>query len=228
MIRRVLPRSLRAWIRTRSLRLAQSLSEFDATRYWEGRYAEGGTSGEGSYGRLADFKALVINEFVSEHGAQRVIEFGCGDGTQLTLLNVPKYTGFDISRIAVQRCIDRFRADATKSFFLFDGASFRDAAGIFMADVVMSLDVIYHLVAEVEFEAYMTHVCSACRKHLILYTTDYDRAESGHQRHRAISAWMQRRRDFALLRTIPNPYAGSADEQERSDASFLIYERVGS
>jgi hypothetical protein len=227
-MRRLLPPLLRRWLRARSLRFAQSLSEFDATRYWEGRYSAGGTSGEGSYGRLADFKARVINDFMAEHGAQSVIEFGCGDGNQLSLLNAPRYTGFDISRTAVQRCIDRFRSDRTKNFFLFDGASYCDAMGVFTADVVLSLDVIYHLVADAEFESYMSHLCSACRKHLILYTTDYDSAESGHQRHRAISVWMQGRPEYALVRTIPNPYAGSADGENRSDAKFLIYERVHS
>jgi hypothetical protein len=227
-MRRLLPRSLRGWLRARSLRLAQSLSEFDATRYWEGRYSAGGTSGEGSYGRLADFKARVINVFIAEQGTQSVIEFGCGDGNQLSLLHAPKYTGFDISRTAVQRCINRFQHDRTKNFFLFDSASYRDAMGVFTSDLVMSLDVIYHLVADVEFEAYMAHLCSACQRYLVLYTTDYDSAEFGHQRHRAVTVWMQRRPEFALVRTIPNPYAGSADGEERSDAKFLIYERVHS
>ena len=226
MIQRILPRSFRRWVRARSLRLADSLSDFDATRYWERRYAAGGTSGEGSYGRLADFKAKVINDFVVEHDVQSAIEFGCGDGNQLSLLRVPRYIGLDVSASAVRRCIERYSADSSKSFFLFDAKSFRDTSGVFVAELVLSLDVIYHLVSDEEFEAYMRHACAASRRYLMLYTTDVDSAEAGHQRHRAVSKWMQRRSDFVRVLRLENPYAGSEDGQERSDAAFFIYERV--
>ena len=33
--------------------------------YWEERYRRGGNSGAGSYGKLAEFKAEVINDFVA-------------------------------------------------------------------------------------------------------------------------------------------------------------------
>ena len=226
MIRQVLPPRVRDWIRDKSLRLATIMSGFDATRYWEERYATGGTSGEGSYGRLADFKAAVLNDFIAEHAVQSVIEFGCGDGNQLSLLRAPSYVGLDVAASALRRCIDRFNSDATKSFFLFDGSAFHDAAGIFEAELALSLDVIYHLVSDQEFESYMGHVCAASRKHLVLYTTDNDGADRGHQRHRHVSKWMQQRRDFVLRRSIPNPYSGSEDNQGKSDAMFLIYERV--
>ncbi len=60
-------------------------------KYWEQRYAVGGNSGVGSYGKFANFKAEVINKFVREHKIKSVIEFGCGDGNQLKLANYPSY-----------------------------------------------------------------------------------------------------------------------------------------
>jgi len=228
MIPRFLPRPAREWLQRLSPGAARQAAQFSATHYWEKRYAAGGTSGEGSYGRLAEFKAGVINDFVAAHGVQSVIEFGCGDGNQLSLLSVPKYVGLDVSASVVQRCISRFGQDTTKSFFLYDGKSFHDAGGVFQADLILSLDVIYHVVSDEAFESYMSHACSAARRHLMLYTTDYESPASGHQRHRAISHWMKRKPEFVLARTIPNPYAGSADGKEQSDAKFLIYERQGS
>lgn len=47
--------------------------------YWERRYLSGGTSGSGSYNRLAEFKAEFLNEFVRENNVETVIEFGSGD-----------------------------------------------------------------------------------------------------------------------------------------------------
>ena len=215
---------LMRWLHRR-LGRALGLEQFDATRYWEARYASGGTSGEGSYGRLADFKATVLNQFIVEHGVKSVVEFGCGDGNQLSLLRVPAYTGFDISKSALTRCIERFKNDATKSFFLFDTACFRDATGRFEADVALSIDVIFHLVDDRVFESYMAHACAAARKYLILYTTDYDRPTTGHERPRAVSKWMRTRSEFALKQRIPNPFPGTQDEQYVSDAEFLVYER---
>ena len=72
--------------------------------YWERRYARGGDSGAGSYGRLAIFKAEFVNSFVRDHGIRSVIEFGCGDGNQLSLAEYPSYFGLDVSRSAVEAC----------------------------------------------------------------------------------------------------------------------------
>jgi len=40
---------------------------FDSDEYWESRYKSGENSGAGSYGRLAKFKAKIINNFVSNN-----------------------------------------------------------------------------------------------------------------------------------------------------------------
>jgi len=41
---------------------------FDGSEsYWVKRYASGGSSGAGSYGAPAEFKARVLNDFVREH-----------------------------------------------------------------------------------------------------------------------------------------------------------------
>jgi hypothetical protein len=57
--------------------------------YWEKRYRRNGNSGSGSYGKLAEYKATVINGFVAANNIQQVMEFGCGDGNQLKQLHFP-------------------------------------------------------------------------------------------------------------------------------------------
>ena len=57
----------------------------DSGSYWEQRYVRKRTSGAGSYGRLAVHKAEVLNQFVTDNNIDTVVEFGCGDGNQLTL-----------------------------------------------------------------------------------------------------------------------------------------------
>ena len=42
------------------------IKKFDSSKYWEKRYLEGGNSGDGSYGYLAEFKVKIINDFIAE------------------------------------------------------------------------------------------------------------------------------------------------------------------
>ena len=132
--------------------------------YWEERYAAGGTSGRGSSGELASYKAKFLNEFVQERGITSVIEFGCGDGSQLSLTPYPKYIGLDVARTAIELCSNRFREDRRKSFFLYDPAAFVDRHDIFRAELALSLDVIYHLTEDTVFESYMRHLFGAAEQ----------------------------------------------------------------
>ncbi len=73
------------------------MHSFGSAQYWRDRYRTGGNSGAGSYGRLASFKAEIINAFVREHNITSVIEFGCGDGLNSLLADYPTYLGFDVA-----------------------------------------------------------------------------------------------------------------------------------
>src|SRR5689334_6287087 len=87
-------------------------SRFPGSRaYWEERYRKGGDSGPGSYDRLAEFKAEVMNELISTLQIGSVIELGCGDGHQLGMIAYPRYIGLDVSASAVRRCIEQYGKD---------------------------------------------------------------------------------------------------------------------
>ena len=132
----------------------------NSPNYWEQRYSSKGNSGAGSYGRLAEFKALVINEFVTENKINSVVEFGCGDGNQLTLAKYPSYIGIDVSKTAIELCKEKFNKDATKSFF-----TSADAHDV-NAELSMSLDVIYHLIEDEIYNDYMTKLFNLSLIHI--------------------------------------------------------------
>ncbi|MBW4057273.1 MAG: hypothetical protein HIU83_18210 [Proteobacteria bacterium] len=92
---------------------------FNSSTYWDSRYRNGGTSGAGSYNRLAEFKAEIINCFVDKNSIGSVIEFGFGDGNQLALANYPQYVGYDVSEKTVEICRVRFNSDTKKHFIIF-------------------------------------------------------------------------------------------------------------
>ncbi|CAN0376004.1 unnamed protein product, partial [Ectocarpus sp. 4 AP-2014] len=173
--------------------------------YWEKRYTNKGTSGAGSYNRLATFKADVLNAFVKENNIKSVVEFGCGDGNQLSLATYPDYIGVDVSKTAVQLCKNLFKEDASKRFFEYNTDTYKNAN--IKADLSLSLDVIYHLIEDPVFEAHMTDLFSAATKYVIIYSSNYDKKQTYHERDRTFTDWVTKHcPTWSLLEVIKNPY----------------------
>ena len=189
--------------------------------YWESRYQKGGNSGNGSYGDLAIFKAKVLNDFVKKNDIKSVIEFGCGDGNQLTLCNYPKYIGLDVSRRAVELCEKKFKGDKIRSFFLYHPSAFMDNHKLFNCDLSLSLDVVYHLLEDDIYQGYMRHLFDSANKFVIIYSCD-DEDEgltSPHVRFRKFSKWIEDNIiGWILVEKIPNIY-------KNSKADFYIYKK---
>ena len=192
-------------------------------KYWEQRYREGSDSGEGSCGKLARFKADIINSFVKNNGIQSVIDFGCGDGYQLSLFSFPNYVGFDVSETAITLCRKRFKNDRTKTFVLYDLKSFENNNNsiLFKADLVLSLDVIYHLVENDIFEFYMKYLFSSSDKFVIIYSDNIDTDQRYHEKHRQSSKWIETNLpEWKLINKIKNRFPN------KSCANFFIYKSI--
>jgi len=190
-------------------------------QYWDARYSHGGNSGAGSYGRLADFKAEVLNTFVERHGIQSVIEFGSGDGNQLSLAFYPAYMGIDVSETAVQACRKRFDRDSTRTFL-----NLKEYKGE-TSELALSLDVIYHLVEDAVFEEYMTQLFRSAKRFVIIYASNEDlQAPEKHVRHRRFTDWVDaNRQDFRLVEHIPNQYPFDPNSpDDTSFADFFVFE----
>ena len=172
--------------------MRQRLGFAGSADFWNRRYALGGTSGGGSYGSLGEAKAAFLNAFVRDRGLRSVVEFGCGDGHQLALADYRNYIGLDVSSSAIRLCKARFADDHTKSFFLYDGECFVDRTGLFGADLAISLDVVYHLVEDPVFDAYMGHLFGAGGRYVVIYATNSEiPGTAPHVRHRIFTSWVE-------------------------------------
>lgn len=202
--------------------LRQRLSYTGSARFWEDNYAQGATSGAGSYGTLAEGKSRFLNKLVHERTVSSVIEFGCGDGNQLSLASYPRYIGLDVSKTAVSLCQRRFADDPTKSFYLYDGACFTDRAKLFTADLALSLDVVYHLTEDVVFDSYLTHLFAAAQRLVVVYSTNTEIGRTApHVRHRHFTPWVQENcPGWALTKVTRGP------SSEPARADFHVYERA--
>lgn len=196
---------------------------FKSSEYWERRYARGGTSGVGSYGRLALYKAEIINSFVKKHNIQTVIELGCGDGNQLAYYRIPNYIGLDVSDTAIKRCKKRFSGDESKRFFLYDNQSSGMIGNLEKADLTLSIDVLYHLVEDSVLFKHIADLFRYSNQYVMIYSTNFDKAyKSPHQVNRKFTPIIEKNiKGFELVETIVNPHKG---DETKSD--FFIYEKA--
>ncbi len=195
----------------------------DSRNYWIDRYANGGNSGSGSYGDLAEFKAEIINDLVIKHNIKSVIEFGCGDGNQLMSAVYSEYVGFDVSPDAIMQCRKKYKYDTTKDFRTiaeYDGET---------ADLSLSLDVIYHLVEDHVFEDYMMKLFNASKRYVIIYSSNTEKPISGKSnyiKHRKFTNWIESHiENWKLIKQIPNKYPFDGNWRETSFADFYFYKR---
>jgi SAM-dependent methyltransferase len=168
-----------------------------------------------------------LNAFVERQSVQSVVEFGCGDGSQLELARYPKYIGLDVSPTAIRECAGRFRGDSTKSFLLYSSEAFVDPLHVINAELTLSLDVIYHLVEDRIFDAYMTHLFGAATCYVGIYSSDTARVSTQpHVRHRKYSDWVTANAPtFRVAERHENPHAGD-DHAEQSFANFVFFEKT--
>jgi len=206
-------------------RLFGRTREFSSERYWRERYAAGGNSGAGSYDRFAEHKARVLNDFVARHRVESVVEFGCGDGNQLRYARYPAYLGLDVSPQAIARCRGLFAADPSKRFALLQESQEE------RAELAMSLDVIYHLVEDVVFDAYMRRLFASATRFVAIYSSDSESMpgpSAPHVRHRRYSDWIAAHAPaWALLEHVPNEFPYNGDPLSSTFAEFRFFRPIG-
>lgn len=202
--------------------LRQRIDFAGSSNFWEKNYQAGELSGPGSYGALADGKANFLNAFVHQNIVRSIIEFGCGDGNQLSMAEYPRYIGLDVSKSAIALCKHRFAADQGKSFFLYSGDAFVDHVGMFKAELAMSLDVVYHLIEDTVFETYMTQLFAAGQRYVIVYSSDIEiHGTAPHVRHRRFTPWVEKNcPEWRLAEVTRGP------NEEPGRADFFVYERI--
>jgi hypothetical protein len=199
--------------------------KFGSAAYWDSRYRGGGTSGAGSRGRLATFKADFLNAFVRDNAIDSVIEFGTGDGKQLESFEFPQYIGIDVSKKVIEDSRRKY-ADNSRHSFLHS----TEIAQAEECDLSLSLDVIFHLVEDDVFEKYMRDVFFFGKKYVIIYSSDVDSDwNAQHVRHRSFTKFVATRfREWTLIARVMNIYPfSSSSPDDTSFCDFFIFSKSG-
>lgn len=199
---------------------------FDSKKYWNDRYLKGETSGAGSYNHLAQFKGNVINNFIGKNQIKSIVDYGVGDGNQLKLINTENliYTGIDVSEIIISKCKEEFKEDKTKKFIHTDNIDDE-----LKAKLVLSCDVIYHLIEEHVYKEYMENLFSMSKKYVIIYAKNEDINHAIHVKYRKFSNYIESNLpEWQLIKHIPNKFPQltlGQNNDNTSPSDFYIYEK---
>jgi cyclopropane fatty-acyl-phospholipid synthase-like methyltransferase len=214
--------TLSSFVNGQRLNVAFSSSD----QYWRERYEKGGNSGEGSYGALSKYKAEFINSFVAEKNISSIIEFGCGDGNQASLFTFANYTGIDIS----EKCVESCKALLGKrgyEFIVLEDYLADEVEEAF--DLALSLDVVYHLVEDEIYNAYISKLFKSSSRYVLVYASNFNSFDPNlpHVRHREFSRDVELAfPDWTLVETEKNPYEKPHDSKVYgSFAKFHLFEK---
>ena len=178
--------------------------EFNRAAYWERRYQSGGTSGPGSQGQEARYKAQLVTDAVRDYGIQSILDLGSGDGVVAAMLPAAlDYVGFDPAPTAVSRAQlaapdRRFTASIPPQPF----------------DATLSMDVLFHLVADDDYKKYLDLVFCRPLRFAMVYGTCEDRRGAPHVRHRD---W---------LRDVPPTFQLLASQASDTFKDWWLFGRV--
>ena len=197
---------------------------FNSKKYWNDRYVKGENSGSGSYNHLAQFKGDIINNFIQKNQIKSIVDYGVGDGNQLKLINTKNlvYTGIDVSKFIISKCKEEFKDDKTKTFIHTDNID-----NELKAELVLSCDVIYHLIEDTVYEEYMNNLFSMSKKYIIIYAKNEDVNHVVHVKFRKFSKYIESNfPEWQLIKHIPNKFPQlviGRDNDKTSPSEFYIY-----
>lgn len=194
---------------------------FNSKEYWENRYKSGQTSGNGSYGFLSEYKSDFINNYIKDNNIKSLVEYGCGDGNQLSLIKCDKIIGVDVSETAIKKCKNLI---PTGDFiWLNDGKFITEKT-----DLLLSLDVIYHLIEDDVYDNYIQNIVNHGSDHLIIYSANYESNEkfASHVKPRKFTEHPLLNEKYELKSIVKNKYP-STNHKKGSFSDWYIFKLIG-
>ena len=198
-------------------------TNFHSSSFWDKHYLQGGTSGTGSYNHLAQFKVATVNAILQQYAIDSVIEFGCGDGNVLSMLDCKNYTGIDVSPTIISKLKTKFEGDSCKTFYTINE---RELYLQKKHDMALSMDVIFHLVEDDIFKNYMHDLFIASKKYIVIYSSNHEEFTRWKEfRHRNFIHFIQRcYPNWKVIQFIPNLYPYVIGEEAMTSSSdFYIF-----
>ena len=97
-----------------------------------------------------------------------------------------------------------------------------------LADLALSIDVIYHLVEEEVYKNYLKLLFNGSSNLVVIYSSNEEvyNPEFPHVKHRLFSEYVKKEfSDYRMIQHIPNKYPFDSEVRESSRADFFIYRK---
>lgn len=193
--------------------------EYTPAGYWERRYRDGRTSGAGSEGDEGAYKAEYLSRFLADRDVKTVVDWGCGDGQVLKLVEFPaqtQYIGVDVSPTIVammRQCFDGPR-------YLFHTVDSFATGTRTQLELALSFDVLFHFPDDTDYFAYLSKLFGSAEKYVMIYSTNYAGGRTArHVYRREFTPDIAERFPDWELTTVETPLREGL-------ASFFVYEKV--
>jgi len=192
---------------------------FNPEKYWDRRYRDGRTSGEGSEGETARLKGVHVTDVINRFDVQSVIDWGVGDGVVLAHIDTSRlagYGGIDVSHSIIDR-VSKTHEGPNRVFMYAD----KVRADLTRCDMALSMDVLFHFPDEVDYRHYLDQLFTSAVRYVLVYSTDYGPNQTA--RHVL-------RRNFTadLDKLFPDWKLIEGHGNNPQVADFYLYQKVGS
>ncbi len=148
----------------------------------------------------------MINGLVTSNSLDTVLEFGCGDGNQLSYYSLQNYLGLDVAEKAVELCSEKFADDPSKRFRLIRPGEDVDFGRF---DLVMSLEVLMHVVDEGDFLWTLDNIFRHSDNYVVILTPLtplMDFPKGSHEKYRNLFPYLVPYiGEFAVVDVITHP-----------------------
>lgn len=138
-------------------------------KFWNKKYADGGISGQGSIGKYRTWKWMKIMQMIPD--LREVIDVGCGDlrfwqhpiAREFTTRKGFTYLGIDISDEIIAR-----NQEIAPHLDFVCAPSHLDLGE--KAQVVLALDLLFHIMDDGNFEETLEQLCKASKLWIVIYS----------------------------------------------------------
>ncbi|NHW36419.1 hypothetical protein [Paenibacillus aceris] len=136
-------------------------------------------------------------------------------------MKYPQYIGLDVAQSSISLCKEIFKEDTNKSFMLYK-PGYLVNRGFFKAELVVCLDVLYHITDEHDFNTTLLDVFQCSSKWVVLYTkitTGLEPQEVATIKDRDTLSHLAKFSDFEIVEIINQRYP------QLSSSHFIILEK---
>ncbi len=130
--------------------------------FWNDRYLAGISSGKGSVGAYRDWKWAIIEQYIGS--IDNVVDVGCGDLSFWDGRGCTNYQGIDISKHIIS--LNKHLKPAWQ-FFVHGADKYNHNV---KGDIVLCLDLLFHILNDNIFRDILTNVCYYSREWIFIFT----------------------------------------------------------